>query len=57
MHAALVKGLQNPEVMERFTNIGATLHPSASPAEFATYIRREHERWGKVIKDANIKPE
>ena len=57
MHAALVKGLQNPEVIERFTNIGATLHPSASPAEFATYIRREHERWGKVIKDANIKPE
>ena len=35
----------------------ATLHPSASPAEFATYLRREHERWGKVIKDANIKPE
>jgi tripartite-type tricarboxylate transporter receptor subunit TctC len=33
------------------------LHPSASPAEFAAYIRREHERWGKVIKDANIKPE
>ena len=33
-----------------------TLHPSALPAEFAAYIRRENERWGKVIKDVNIKP-
>lgn len=48
--------MQNPEVMERFTNIGAALHPSALPAEFAAYIRRENERWGKVIKDVNIKP-
>ena len=57
MHAAIAKGLLNKEVQERFAAIGASVHPSKSPAEFASYIKAEHERWGKVIQAANVKAE
>ena len=57
MHAALAKGLSSKEVQERFAAIGASVHPSKSPAEFASYILAEHTRWGKVIQAANIKAE
>jgi tripartite-type tricarboxylate transporter receptor subunit TctC len=57
MHAAIAKGLNSKEVQERFAAIGASVHPSKSPAEFASYIKAEHERWGKVIQAANVKAE
>jgi tripartite-type tricarboxylate transporter receptor subunit TctC len=57
MHAALAKGLNSKEVQERFAAIGASVHPSKSPADFASYILAEHERWGKVIQAANVKAE
>jgi tripartite-type tricarboxylate transporter receptor subunit TctC len=57
MHAAIAKGLSSKEVQERFAAIGASVHPSKSPAEFASYIKAENERWGKVIQAANIKAE
>ena len=28
-----------------------------SPAEFAKFFETELEKWGKVVKEANIKPE
>ena len=28
-----------------------------SPADFARFIREDHARWGKVIKEAGIKGE
>jgi tripartite-type tricarboxylate transporter receptor subunit TctC len=56
MNAALVKGMQSKEVVERFTAIGATVHTS-TPEEFAAYIRAEYSRWGEVIRKAGIKPE
>jgi tripartite-type tricarboxylate transporter receptor subunit TctC len=57
MHAAIAKGLSSKEVQERFAAIGASVHPSKSPADFSSYIKVEHERWGKVIQAANIKAE
>jgi tripartite-type tricarboxylate transporter receptor subunit TctC len=57
IHAALVKGLNTPAVQERFASIGATVQPSKSPTEFSNYIKTEYERWGQVIKSANIQPE
>jgi tripartite-type tricarboxylate transporter receptor subunit TctC len=57
LHAALVKGLASKETQDKFAATAITIHPSKSPAEFAQYIRTEHGRWGKLIKDANIKAE
>lgn len=57
LHAALLKGLSSKEAQEKFASTGNAVHPSASPAEFEAYIKSEYERWGKIIKAANIKAE
>ena len=57
VQGAIYKGLNTQDVQDRFAAIGASVHPSKSPAEFSAYIKAEHERWGKVIKSANIKAE
>ena len=57
IHAAIVKGLNTKEVQEKFANIGATVQPSKSPAEFSAYIKTEYDKWGQVIKAANIQAE
>jgi tripartite-type tricarboxylate transporter receptor subunit TctC len=57
MHIALAKGFNTREVQDRFAAIGASVHPSKSPAEFSAYIKSEYDRWGKVIKAANVKAE
>ncbi len=57
MQSALAKGFNTKEVQDRFAAIGASVHPSKSPAEFSAYIKSEYDRWGKVIKAANVKAE
>lgn len=34
----------------------AKVRMSGSPEEFATLIRAEIERWGKLVREAGIKP-
>src|SRR6185436_15034797 len=52
--ADTAKVLAMPEVREKLAAIG--LEPVGnSPAEFGAIVRRDHEKWGKVIRDANIK--
>ncbi len=57
LHLALVKGFNSRDVQERFANIGATVQTSKSPVEFNNFIKAEYDRWGKVIKSADIKTE
>jgi tripartite-type tricarboxylate transporter receptor subunit TctC len=48
--------LADPKIKARLAVLGGT--PLAgSPADFAKLIAEETEKWGKVIKFANIKPE
>jgi tripartite-type tricarboxylate transporter receptor subunit TctC len=52
--ADTAKALALPEVREKLAAIG--LEPVGnSPAEFAAIVRKDYEKWGKVIRDANIK--
>lgn len=53
LNRALVDGLKQPEVAERFTQIGAEATPG-TPEQFAQTIADENIRWGKVIRDARI---
>jgi tripartite-type tricarboxylate transporter receptor subunit TctC len=54
IHADVAKVLQMPEVRERLAGMGA--EPSGeSPAELAARIKAEYERWGDVVRKANIK--
>ena len=45
-----------PDIKERFAVLGLDAVAN-TPDEFATQIRREIAKWGKVIHDANIKME
>lgn len=49
-------GLKTPALVERFATIGAEPH-TTTPEAFDAYIRQETERWAKVIKAGNIRPE
>jgi tripartite-type tricarboxylate transporter receptor subunit TctC len=46
--------LADPNVKARIADIGGTVLPG-SPADFGKLIADETEKWGKVIRGANIK--
>jgi tripartite-type tricarboxylate transporter receptor subunit TctC len=49
-------GLADPRLKARLADLGATAL-AGSPADFRKLIAEETEKWGKVIRAANIKPE
>jgi len=49
-------GLSNPGVRARLAELGGTVL-AGSPAEFGKLIVDDTEKWGKVIRAANIKPD
>ena len=48
--------LADPATRERFHQLGFEI-TGGTPAEFAAVIQSESQRWSKVIRDANVKPE
>ena len=56
LNREIVNVAQRPEVRERMVADGAE-PVGDSPEEFGSHIKRELARWGKVIKDANIRLE
>ncbi len=54
LHAEAVKALNAAEVRAKLTALGANVVGN-SPTEFAAFIRAEHARWGKVVRDAGIR--
>jgi tripartite-type tricarboxylate transporter receptor subunit TctC len=49
-------GLADPKLKVRLADLGGTVI-AGSPADFGKLIADETEKWGKVIRAANIKPE
>jgi tripartite-type tricarboxylate transporter receptor subunit TctC len=49
-------GLADPKIKARFAELGG-IALSGSPADFGKLIAEETEKWGKVIRAANIKVE
>ncbi len=56
LNRELVKALANPEAVAQLNKTGVEPQ-SSTPAEFAKYIEREYHTWGKVVKEAGIKPQ
>jgi tripartite-type tricarboxylate transporter receptor subunit TctC len=48
--------LADPKLKARLAELGGTVLPG-SPADFGKFIADETEKWGKVIRAANIKAE
>ncbi len=55
INAEIIKALKNPELQRQFEAQG-TLPLGSTPKEYGEYLRREDERWGKIISDAHLKP-
>jgi tripartite-type tricarboxylate transporter receptor subunit TctC len=54
LNAETVKTMSAPDTRERLAGLGG--EPlSATPDEAAEFLRREYERWGRVIREAGIK--
>jgi tripartite-type tricarboxylate transporter receptor subunit TctC len=56
LNSEINAGLADSKMMARLSDMGATPFVS-SPADFGKFIATETEKWGKVIRAANIKPE
>ena len=56
LNTAMSAALAEPEMKTRLTDLGAVPMPS-TPAEFGAFLAADTEKWGKVIRAANIKPE
>lgn len=54
LYGEAVKALQAPEVRDKLLALGANVVGN-SPAQFADFIRTEHARWGKVVRQAGIR--
>jgi tripartite-type tricarboxylate transporter receptor subunit TctC len=52
---AVNEALADPKLKARLAELGGILMPG-SPADFGKLIAEETEKWGKVIRSANIKP-
>ena len=48
--------IQKPEVKAAWDKQGAVAMPM-TPAEFDAYLRKDIDKWGKVVRDANLKPQ
>jgi tripartite-type tricarboxylate transporter receptor subunit TctC len=48
--------LADPKIEAQFAELGGSVL-AGSPAKFAKLIAHETEKWGQVIRMANIKPE
>ncbi|MEP7063036.1 MAG: tripartite tricarboxylate transporter substrate-binding protein [Betaproteobacteria bacterium] len=57
VHDALIKIMQQPEIINKFAAIGMDTTTSATPADFAQMLQDEIKRWPPVVKAAGIQPE
>jgi len=53
LHAEAIKAMNTPETKNRLAQIGQDVTTN-TPAEFGKFVRAEYEKWGRVIKEADI---
>jgi tripartite-type tricarboxylate transporter receptor subunit TctC len=56
LNKAINAGLTDPVMKGRLADLGSSPY-ACSPAEFGKFVASETEKWAKVIKSANIKPD
>lgn len=53
LHAALVKAINEPEVRQRFVDVGFEIVAN-TPEEFTAFQQRESDRWKQIIQQRKI---
>jgi tripartite-type tricarboxylate transporter receptor subunit TctC len=56
LNAEVGKALKAPEVIDRLEKMGVVIMGGSSE-EFDTFMRSETERWARVIRERNLKPD
>lgn len=56
LYSAAIETMKTPEVRQRLANGGVEVVTSA-PGEFATFVARETDRWGRAVKEAGATAE
>jgi tripartite-type tricarboxylate transporter receptor subunit TctC len=56
LSTAILAVLNSDDVKKQFDTDGASIVPM-NPTQFAKFFADEYEKWGKVVKEAKIKPE
>jgi tripartite-type tricarboxylate transporter receptor subunit TctC len=54
LNGAINQAILDPDVKKRFEQLNIDSRPN-TPEEFRAFIKDQMERWGKVVKEANIK--
>lgn len=55
IHATVLKIVKEPAMSKYLSEQGADPYTSATPAEYAAFLRQEVAKWGKVVKDTGAK--
>ena len=53
LNASIVQALKSPELVQAFAKQAAE-PVGSTPTEFADFIRKETDKWGKIIREAGI---
>jgi tripartite-type tricarboxylate transporter receptor subunit TctC len=56
LNKVLNEVLLDAAVRERFAQLAVQSRPN-TPAEFAAFVNAETEKWGKIVREGNIKPD
>lgn len=56
LNKALNAAILAPAVLNRLASLSVQVRPN-TPADFGAYVKSETEKWGKIIRGAQIKPE
>lgn len=55
-HAEIVRAMGLPEIREKLIALG-TEPVGSTPTAFGALMKRESEKWGRVVREANIRPD
>jgi len=55
LNREVIRLMQEPQVRERFKALAVELAEPMTPAEFAAYVKSEHDRYAKLIPELGIK--
>jgi tripartite-type tricarboxylate transporter receptor subunit TctC len=55
LNGEVLKLMQEPTIRTRFLSLGVNLAPPMTPDGFASYVRGESERYGKLMSELNIR--